>query len=121
MKREDLRLDELRARVEAADFPWERFRDGVEIHRLWGDADKDGESAVLLRYAPGGVVPAHRHEAVEEIFVLRGSQRDRSGTYPSGSHVVNPSGSSHAVESPDGCVVLVIWQKPNTWLDPVGA
>jgi anti-sigma factor ChrR (cupin superfamily) len=116
MKREDLRLDELRARAEAADFPWERFRAGVEIHRLWGQAEGDGESAALLRYAPGGVVPSHQHGAVEEIFVLSGSQRDVRGVYPAGSHVVNPPGSSHRVESPEGCLVLVIWQKPNIWL-----
>lgn len=116
MKREDLRLDELRARAEAPDFEWQPFREGVEIHRLWGEAG--GESGVLLRYAPGGMVPAHRHEAVEEIYVLGGSQRDHRGVYPAGSHVVNSVGSSHTVESPDGCLVLVIWQKPNTWLEP---
>ena len=76
MKRDELRLDEIWARAQQADFPWERFRDGVEIHRLWGDIDSSGEAAALLRYAAGGVVPAHRHEAVEEIFVLSGSQRD---------------------------------------------
>ncbi|HVV53094.1 MAG TPA: cupin domain-containing protein [Polyangia bacterium] len=118
MKRDDLRLDEIRARAEAPDFPWQPFRAGVEIHRLWGDAE--GEAGVLLRYAPGGVVPAHRHEAVEEIYVLRGWQRDGRGVYPAGSHVVNEPGSSHRVESPDGCLVLVIWQKPNTWLEPAG-
>ncbi len=117
MKSEDLRLDEIRARAEAADFPWQPFRPGVEIHRLWGDSGSDGESGVLLRYAPGGVVPAHRHEAVEEIYVLSGWQRDVRGVYPAGSHVVNASGSSHTVESPEGCLVLVIWQKPNTWLE----
>ncbi|HSS40600.1 MAG TPA: cupin domain-containing protein [Polyangia bacterium] len=121
MKRDELRLDEIWARAQQADFPWERFRDGVEIHRLWGDMERSGEAAALLRYAAGGVVPAHRHEAVEEIFVLSGSQRDLRGVYPAGSHVVNPPGSSHTVESPEGCVVLVIWQEPNTWVDPAGA
>ena len=32
--------------------------------------------------------------------------------------MVNPPGSSHTVDSPEGCVVLVIWQEPNTWVDP---
>jgi len=117
MKREDLRLDEIRARAEAPEFSWHPFRQGVEIHRLWGEPG-GGESGVLLRYAPGGTVPAHRHEEVEEIFVLSGSQRDARGVYAAGSHVVNPPGSSHTVESPEGCLVLVIWQRPNVWLEP---
>lgn len=120
MQREDLDLDQLRARAEAADFPWQAFREGVEIHRLWGGPDEEGQSAALLRYAPGGAVPEHRHEGVEEIFVLRGSQRDERGVYPAGAHVINPPGSSHSVASPEGCLVLVIWQKPNTWVDPIG-
>ncbi|HLK89837.1 MAG TPA: cupin domain-containing protein [Polyangia bacterium] len=119
MKREDLRLDEIRTRAESADFPWEPFRPGVEIHRLWGEPGV-GEAGVLLRYAPGGVVPAHRHEEVEEIYVLRGSQRDERGVYQAGTHVVNPRGSSHTVQSPEGCLVLVIWRRPNTWLGPAG-
>lgn len=118
MNRDNLRLDEIWARAQRPDFPWQRFRDGVEIHRLWGEAEGDEESAALLRYAAGGSVPAHRHGGVEEIFVLSGSQRDARGVYPAGLHVLNPPGSSHTVESSDGCVVLVIWQKPNSWLEP---
>ncbi|HEX3904988.1 MAG TPA: cupin domain-containing protein [Polyangia bacterium] len=118
MKRDDLDLDNLRQRAQEPGFPWQLFRPGVEIHRLWDEPD--GRSAALLRYAPGGSVPAHEHQAIEEIFVLSGAQRDARGVYPAGSHVVNPAGSSHTVESPDGCLVLVIWQKANRWLSPTG-
>jgi len=38
------------------------------------------------------------------------------GVYPAGSHVFNPAGSAHTVQSAEGCVALLIWRKPNTFL-----
>jgi anti-sigma factor ChrR (cupin superfamily) len=116
MNRDDLRLDELLARTSQPDFAWRPFLPGVEIHRVWGDEKAD--SGALLRYVAGGSVPLHRHEGVEHIYVLRGSQRDERGVYPAGTHVVNPPGSIHAVESSEGCVVLVVWERPNSWVVP---
>jgi anti-sigma factor ChrR (cupin superfamily) len=108
-------LDDLLARVGRGDVAWEVFRPGVEIHRLWGDPA--GASAALLRYAPGASVPRHEHQGVEHIHVLTGAQRDDRGSYSAGAHVVNPPGSDHAVESPEGCVVLAVWEQPNKFLD----
>lgn len=116
MNPDDLRLDELLARANRPDLAWQPFLPGVEIHRVWGD-EKAGSGA-LLRYRAGGAVPAHRHEGVEHVYVLSGTQRDERGVYPAGSHVVNPPGSIHTVESSEGCVVLVVWERPNTWVVP---
>jgi anti-sigma factor ChrR (cupin superfamily) len=69
-----------------------------------------------LRYQPGAKTPPHRHTGVEHIYVLRGSQRDERGVYETGTLVVNETGSSHQVASDDGCVVLVLWQKPVEFL-----
>jgi anti-sigma factor ChrR (cupin superfamily) len=110
----ELTLDEIEARLERDEFTWQPFQPGVEIHRLWGDPN--GASCALLRYTPGARVPRHRHEDLEEIRILRGSQCDERGIYPTGSHVFNPAGSIHSVESPDGCVALLIWRKPNTFV-----
>jgi anti-sigma factor ChrR (cupin superfamily) len=112
----DLGLDEIMARLERNEIAWQPFQPGVEIHHLWGDAH--GASSALLRYAPGARVPLHRHEDIEEIRILRGSQQDERGVYAAGAHVFNPAGSSHSVESRDGCVALLVWRKPNTFLDP---
>lgn len=87
------------------------FRAGVEKGRLFHDVET-GEEVAVLRYQPGASVPPHRHDGYEYIFVLEGSQKDARGSYGPGTLVVNPPGSEHAVESPDGCVVLAIWQKP---------
>jgi anti-sigma factor ChrR (cupin superfamily) len=110
-----LALDELRALALSPKLVWRHFVTGVQIHRLWGAPHT--RSGALLRYSPGSKVPRHRHEGVENIYVLIGSQRDERGVYPAGSHVVNQPGSSHAVSSPEGCVVFVVWERPNTFLD----
>lgn len=111
MKGESIVLPQLAQRALAADFVWSPFRPGVEIHRLYGDGAA-GPSAALLRYAPAASIPRHRHEGHEHIYILHGSQVDDAGTYVAGALVVHPPGSSHAVHSPDGCVVLVIWERP---------
>lgn len=90
--------------------PWQSFRPGVEIYRLYGDST--GPSAALLRYQPGAQVPHHDHTGYEHILVLSGSQRDRHQTYDAGSLIINAPGSDHTVTSEKGCLVLIIWQKP---------
>jgi anti-sigma factor ChrR (cupin superfamily) len=90
---------------------WQPFRPGIEIVRLYGDGEH-GPSAALLRYAPGASVPQHEHTGFEHIIVLSGAQRDQRATYPAGSCAIHPPGSSHAVHSDEGCVVLAIWASP---------
>jgi anti-sigma factor ChrR (cupin superfamily) len=92
-------------------FDWQPFREGVEICALYGDR-RQGSAAALLRYAPGARVPRHRHSDWEHILVLRGTQVDDTGEAAAGSLVLNRPGSTHAVVSPPGCVVLVIWTGP---------
>jgi anti-sigma factor ChrR (cupin superfamily) len=104
-------LDEARR----TDLVFQPFRTGVEVHWLCESAD--GPSAAVLRYAPGASVPPHRHQGEENIYVISGAQQDDRGLYRAGTHVVNVPGSSHTVTSPEGCVVLVVWSRPNQWLD----
>lgn len=90
------------------DCNFEPFRDGIEIcHLLKGEP-----AAALLRYAPGASVPRHRHQGLETILVLEGSQRDERGVYGAGTVIFTTRGSEHAVASDNGCVVLVQWQRP---------
>ncbi|MDB6136718.1 MAG: hypothetical protein JWM59_4961 [Verrucomicrobiales bacterium] len=90
---------------------WQPFREGVEIHRLYGDG-VTGPSAALLRYAKAGRVPRHFHEGYEHILVLAGSQRDEHGPLPPGTLRIHPPGTSHEVFSEAGCLVLAIYEKP---------
>jgi anti-sigma factor ChrR (cupin superfamily) len=90
---------------------WKPLRPGIEIHRIYQDGP-DGPSAAFLRYQPGAELPRHRHAGLEHVFVLAGSQRDERGHYEAGALIVNPPGTSHNVSSPQGCIVLVLWERP---------
>ncbi|MEL6247154.1 MAG: cupin domain-containing protein [Cyanobacteria bacterium J06554_6] len=90
---------------------WQPFCPGVEIYRLY-ERTESGSEAALLKYAPGASVPVHRHGGYEHILVLSGSQSDHRGTYAAGSLVVNAPETSHAVTSENGCIVLIVWEKP---------
>jgi anti-sigma factor ChrR (cupin superfamily) len=90
---------------------WRPLHPGVEICSLY-DFGPDGPSSAILRYAPGGAVPIHVHEGFEHIFVLQGEQQDHRGRYPAGTCVLNPPGTRHEVRSPEGCIVIVIWERP---------
>lgn len=95
------------------DLPWQPFREGVEIYPLYKDESKEnGASAALLRYQAGAKVPYHSHGGYEHILVLSGSQSDADGLYPKGSFVINSPNTSHQVSSEEGCVVLIVWEKP---------
>jgi quercetin dioxygenase-like cupin family protein len=94
-----------------ADLAWQPFRDGIVASWLYRNG-AHGPAAAYLRYEPGARVPFHRHAGYEHVLVLRGSQTDRNGRHGAGSLVVNLPGSAHEVVSEDGCMVLVIWERP---------
>lgn len=95
--------------------PWQALREGVEIHRLYGD-QMTGPAAALLRYQPGARVSYHVHGGYEHILVLRGSQEDHSGVRRTGDLAICPPGSGHDILSRDGCIVLAIWSGPLTFM-----
>lgn len=119
MKGETLVISELARRVLDPRFEWMPYRDGVSIHRLYGTADA-GPSAALLRYQPGASMPYHAHQGFEHIYVLHGAQVDARGTHVAGTLVVNRPGSAHEVVSPQGCVVLAIWERPVAFHERAG-
>ena len=91
--------------------PWQPFRNGVEIYRLYGE-NTSGSAAALLRYEPRASVPRHTHTGFEHIYVLAGSQTDQNGEHQAGTFVINPPHSNHGVVTQAGCIVLIIWEKP---------
>lgn len=95
------------------------FRPGIDMRVLYGTPGQGGAAAAFLRYQPGAKIPAHEHPGYELIHVLSGSQTDERGTHRAGTFVVNPPGSRHAVESAEGCLVMVVWERPIQFVDEV--
>jgi anti-sigma factor ChrR (cupin superfamily) len=110
-------LDAQALAAQSDSLPFTPFRPGVERHMLY-DTGNDGPSAALLRYAPGAEVPPHQHIGYEHIIVLSGAQEDERGRYPAGAMVINPPGTQHHVRSPEGCLVLAIWNRPVRFVEP---
>jgi anti-sigma factor ChrR (cupin superfamily) len=102
-------INDLLSTLSLAEIPWKPFREGIDIHRFYGDAT--GPSAALLRYAPGACLARHIHTGFEHIFVLRGHQIDDVGEHHAGTLLIHPPGTHHAIRSPEGCIVLAVWEK----------
>lgn len=90
---------------------WTPFREGVDIHRLYGDG-MTGPTAALIRFNKEATIPLHYHEGYEHILVLAGSQRDQNGSIKTGTLRIHPPGTSHGVHGEAGCIVLAIYEKP---------
>jgi anti-sigma factor ChrR (cupin superfamily) len=93
------------------EFAWEPLGPGVEVSPLHRDSAGHIKLA-LLRYAPGATVPEHFHTGMEYIQILAGSQQDERGVYQAGTLLVSFPGTRHSVASPEGCVVLAVWETP---------
>lgn len=87
---------------------------GVETKTLYRDAS--GRMTTLTRMAPGAVLPRHRHVGLEQSYVLEGTLVDEDGVCTAGNFVWRRPGSVHAASSPDGCLVLGIFEAPNEFL-----
>ena len=61
--------------------PWQPFRNGIDIHRLYGDG-VSGPTAALIRFREKGSVPMHEHEGYEHILVLSGSREIKTALQP---------------------------------------
>jgi anti-sigma factor ChrR (cupin superfamily) len=62
------------------------------------------ERIYLLRWHPGNSFPRHIHRGGEEIFILAGRYADEHGSYPAGTWVRNPVGSSHTPIETEGAL-----------------
>jgi len=84
---------------------------GVERRMLDRIGDEVARATSIVRYAPNSKFSAHTHGGGEEFVVLEGVFEDETGTFPAGSYVRNPPGSSHAPGSTEGCTIFVkLWQ-----------
>lgn len=129
----DGQFDDLRSHhLKPVDMPWQKTRfAGCEMKPLMVEP-KTGLATLLIRMAPGAVLPDHEHVLIEQTYVLDGSLVDKEGPdagieVKAGEFVWRPAGSRHTAWSPKGGTFIAIFQIPNKFfekdgrvLDPAG-
>ena len=87
---------------------WEEVAPGIFCKLLATDAEQDRVS-MLVRLAPGTDYPPHRHQGVEELYLLHGElwiddKKVRPGEYNRNE----PGTADHRVWSETGCTCVLI-------------
>ena len=76
---------------------------------------------LLLRMAPGASLPDHEHVRIEQTYVLEGRLVDPDGTCTEGNFVWRPAGTRHAAYTPEGGLMLAMFQAPNKFFERDGS
>jgi anti-sigma factor ChrR (cupin superfamily) len=102
--------------VDVGDLPWKPTPcEGIDMKILFQDEER-GLMTALFRWAPGSTLPLHEHVDFEQTYVLEGSLVDDEGEVTAGNFVWRPIGHRHAATSPNGALIIAIFQKPNVFL-----
>jgi anti-sigma factor ChrR (cupin superfamily) len=119
-------LGPLAARVvHANEMKWEPIRyPGCHVKTLMVDP-KAGLLTVLLKMEPGAHLPDHEHTLVEQTYMLEGRLVDVDGPEKGlevgpGEFVYRPAGSRHSAYTPEGGLMLAVFQVPNKFFDADG-
>lgn len=103
--------------VKVDDLPWESGRwQGISSKTLMEDPER-GLKTALIKWEPGASLPLHEHVDIEQSFVLEGSLCDEEGECKAGEFVWRPVGNRHRAWSPNGCLLLAVFLKPNVTLE----
>ena len=87
---------------------WEQAAPGISVKLLAADSEKDRVS-MLVRLAPGGAYPPHRHADVEELYLLEGELMiDEKKLYPGDYNRAEPGSADQRVWSQTGCTCVLL-------------
>jgi anti-sigma factor ChrR (cupin superfamily) len=94
--------------IDTTKLPWIQSPSaGVWRRPLERGGAESGRATSIVRYDPASAFPSHTHPDGEEILVLEGVFSDEWGDYPAGTYLLNPPGSRHAPQAPNGCLLFV--------------
>jgi anti-sigma factor ChrR (cupin superfamily) len=97
--------------VDVENTPWIESGPGNKMKVLHRDPES-GLLTIITKLAPGGMIPMHTHEDLEQTYILEGSLVDDEGACSAGNFVVRQKGSQHQPVAPNGCTMLVFFMKP---------
>jgi anti-sigma factor ChrR (cupin superfamily) len=112
------RRDPLASRyVDVESLPWKPTPSaGIDMKVLLEDKET-GLLTALFRWQPGARLALHEHVEIEQSYVLEGSIEDDEGRVAAGDFVWRPTGNRHHAWSPDGCLLIAFFLKPNRFLE----
>src|SRR5262252_8632424 len=97
--------------VRPAHMEWQKTRfPGCEVKTLLFDRES-GLVTALMRFAPGAVLPDHEHVKIEQTYVLE---------VKPGEFVWREPGSRHVAWTPEGGLMLAMFQIPNKFYERDG-
>lgn len=111
--------------VDVDSLAWQATRfEGIVYKPLLFDR-ASGIATVLMRMAPGSVLPDHEHVLIEQTWVIDGHLVDRDGPdagmeCKAGQFIWRPAGSRHSAWSPNGGMFLAMFQIPNKFFGTKG-
>ncbi len=106
--------------VDVAALPWQRtIYPGVEAKTLLLERST-GLLTVLLKMAPGAKLPDHEHVLIEQTWMLEGRLVCGEGECTPGNFVWRPAGSRHEAWTPEGGLMLAMFQIPNRFYEKDG-
>ena len=111
--------------VRPAEMEWQKTRfPGCEAKTLLFDKST-GLVTALMRFAPGAVLPDHEHVKIEQTYVLEGRLVDKEGPaagldVKQGEFVWREPGSRHSAWTPEGGLMLAMFQIPNKFFEQDG-
>lgn len=80
---------------------------GELVIPLEKEGSASGRTTSIVEYNAGASFQNNTHLFGEEIFVLEGIFSDEYGDYSAGTYIRNPTGTSHAHFSKNGCKLFV--------------
>ena len=111
--------------VRPANMEWQKTRfPGCEVKTLLFDR-QSGLVTALMRFAPGAVLPDHEHVKIEQTYVLEGRLVDKEGPVEGlevkqGEFVWREPGSRHVAWTPEGGIMIAMFQVPNKFFHDDG-
>ncbi len=94
--------------VRAGDGAWQSPFPGIQVKKLFFDPNSLN-TTWLVRMAPGGVYPSHRHAGLEHLYVLEGDVVFADHTLHPGDYEVRGPATRHSsATTAQGCMLLVI-------------
>jgi hypothetical protein len=103
--------------INAADYQWAPFAEGspLSVVPLWGDRNRSGEYAILLKLPAGFKAPVHSHSLEYHALSVQGNwiHTDAAGQpaqpLAQGSYVYQPAkiNRSDACAGPQDCILFI--------------